>query len=151
VEAKKKFATPVELDIDLGGLANDAAMQTELKDIAADGFEVAKIAVSIKLGASPSGDTSVNIYLLTGDGVIRTDGATVGKGSFTANLKNASLLIPLSTGDSPVTGDVLEEVITVYVPGPEIGVVVENKSGVALDADNNNHKIQFTGVTTDIS
>lgn len=149
---KEALAAIASFTITLGSLANGSGRQGTLVDNTTNLAIGAYISVSIKLGTSPTANTTVSIYLIRSDNnttAIEDDGAGASDAAWTQ--KNAVPIMILTTGGSPATGDVLKGVV--YVPnlGPKFTVGVVNNSGVALDATNGNHVISYIGVTETIA
>jgi hypothetical protein len=146
-EIKDKFTT-TPLVITLAGLVDGAARQCTLVPNSTPGYNKVDFAVKVKLGTNPTGNTNVVIYLIKGDGTIRTDGAGAVDAAFVP--KSASIIGVLPTGASPNTGDVLQGVFTVYTPGKEFGIAIENNTEVALDSTEGNHSVSYTGMLPEI-
>jgi hypothetical protein len=142
------YTAPSAITISLGGLVNGSARQGTIVDNTTTGYPSIMVGASIKLGTSPTANTLILLYLIRDDGAasapIRTDGAGASDAAIT--LKNAEVIGSLSTGASPATGDVLADLFPVDDPGPKFTVAVSNTSGVALDATNGNHKVEFVGI-----
>jgi hypothetical protein len=142
-----QFGSATGITITLGSLASGSARQGTIVDNTGTKFPRVLLAASVKLGTSPTANTLVSLYLLrddTGSGPIRTDGAGASDAAIT--VLNAQLIGTLRSGGSPSTGDVLSDVFAVDEPGPKWTVAALNGTGVALDATNGNHTIEFIGV-----
>ena len=146
-----KYASTTAITISLGSLANGSARQGTIVDNTSTRYPEVLVALSIKLGTSPTANTLVSLYLIrddAGSGPIRTDGAGASDASIA--LKNAQCLGTLSTGGSPSTGDVLADVFPIEEPGPKWTVAVLNGTGVALDSTGGNHTVEFVGIEPEV-
>ena len=149
-----KFAsTYYPLTHAIGGLLNGKYHQTAMLNISNSGLIEGKLHIKITLGTDPVEGT-VPIHLIEGDGQTpesKTDGAADTAGDFTDLLNNAPLLDVLDTGDSPVTGKVLEKTIVLPPLAGKVGIVVGNLTGVDFDGNDANHKLGIEGKVLDTS
>jgi hypothetical protein len=147
------YNAPAALTCTLASLASSTAgvgrQSTEI-DNTTNRFNRIEVSASIKLGASPTANTALYLYLIrsNNDGTpIRDDAAGASDAGLT--VKNASLIGSLVTGPSPSTGDVLKANFIVNDVGPKWSIAVVNSSGVALDSTGANHVISYNGITLD--
>lgn len=122
----------------LNSLANNAGRQTTMISNASTKYPGAICHIAIKMGTTPTANSVINFYLLRGDdpaaSTFRTDNAGASDAALTpvnATLIASMLISAASTGtiyyldfDTAVAG----------ILGPEWGILVENRSGAALDA-----------------
>lgn len=152
---KEIFGASTALTITLGGLASSTAgvgRQSTIVDNTTNAYVAAWIACNIKCGTSPNSNALVYVYLIRDDNNgtnIRDDGAGASDAGLT--VLNAQLIGTLTTKSSAATGDVLKGIF--YVPnlGPKWGIAIVNSTGVALDATNGNHVINYVGETYSIA
>lgn len=153
-EIKDKFSTPAALTITLASLASSTTgvgRQSTIVDNTTNRYQDILLAVSIKLGTSPTGSKSVQIYLIRDNNdttPIRDDNAGASDAAFT--VLNAPLIGVLMDKSSPSTGDVLAGNFLINKPGPKWGIAVVHDTGVALDATGSNHVISYTGVDPEV-
>jgi len=146
-EIKSKFGASTALTITLAGLASSTAgagRQSAMVDNRVSRFGLIHLAVKVTLGTNPTGNKTLQVYLLQGDGSgLRTDGA--GSGDAALTVKNAPLIGVLAVGLSPGSGDVLQKHFTVRDPGPEWGIAVVHDTGANLSAAANDHAVHYLG------
>ena len=148
---KDALAASASFTITLGGLANGSARQSTEIDNTTNLYVGAYVACNIKLGTSPTSNTIISVYILRNDNnatPIRDDAAGASDAAIT--IKNATLIGTLTTGGSAATGDVLKGVFYVDNLGPKWSIAIKNDTGVALDATNGNHVVNYVGVTKTI-
>jgi len=143
------FASPTALTISLGGLASSTTgvgRQSTIVDNTTNKYQTVELSVHIKLGTSPTGNKSAQVYFIrdNNDGTpIRDDSAGASDAALT--VLNAPLIGILVDKTSPSTGDLLEGNFIVNDPGPKWGIAIVHDTAVNLDATNGNHVISFIG------
>jgi hypothetical protein len=151
---KDIFGASTSFTITLGSLASSTAgvgRQSTIVDNTSTAYTAVWIAVNVKMGTTPNSNALVYIYLIRDDNNgtnIRDDGAGASDAGLT--VLNAPLIGTLTTKSSAATGDVLKGIFYVQAPGPKFGIAVVNATGVALDATNGNHVINYVGETYSI-
>lgn len=143
------FSAVTSITITLATLAastTGVGRQSTIIDNTTNRYQDLIVYLKIKLGTSPSANQSVYIYLIRDDGVsnVRTDGAGATDAAWTA--KNAELIGVLNTGQSPATGDIIQDGFLVRRPGPKWGIGVVNNTGVALATGAGSHLAEFVGL-----
>lgn len=137
--------------ITLASLANGSARQSTMIDNkTSQGYPYAIVYLKVQLGGDPSSDGWINVYLLRGNDPSSSDYRTGGAGSSNAayppsgtTIGSEWLLGSIPVPSARTTNDyVYGEWSTETIPGPlgpEWGIVVENRSGVALGSTEGNH------------
>jgi hypothetical protein len=149
-----KFASPTALTITVASLASSIAgvgRQSGIVDNTTNRYQDILLNVNIKQGTSPTGNKSVQIYLIrdNNDGTpIRDDGAGASDAALT--LLNAPLIGVLINKASPSTGDVLKGNFLISRPGPKWGIAIVHDTVATLDATGSNHVISFIGMNPEI-
>lgn len=149
-EIHQKDITKATFACTLAGLANGSARQSTMIDNATNDYPAALVYLKCQLGGDPTVDGWINVYLLRGNDPSSSDYRTGGAGASDAAYPPSgtsigqewllgSIFVPLAR----TTNDyVYGEWSTETIPGPlgaEWGIVVENRSGVALGATEGNH------------
>jgi hypothetical protein len=147
-EIKALFGAKTAMTITLGGLASSTSglgRQTTIVDNTTARYQLVHIYYSIKLGTSPTSNKGIYFHLISDDGVttIRSDSA--GASDASLQVVNAPQVEAATTGASAATGSVIAGHFLVRNPGPKWGLAVYHDSGVALDATNSNHVIEYIG------
>lgn len=149
---KEKPSATGTLTITLGALATSAGLgvgrQSTLVDNSTTQYPVIELFASITLGTNPVANTAVYLVLIrasTSGTPIRDDGAGTTDAAFTA--LNATPIGSLRTSSAPSTGDVLKGSFIFRNPGPTWGVGVWHDTGVALNATDGNHVVEYIGLT----
>ncbi|HUF02789.1 MAG TPA: hypothetical protein VMM38_01295 [Aridibacter sp.] len=141
-EIHSKLAASAGLTITLASLASSAAgvgRQSTLVDNSSTLYKKIHLYVTILTGTSPTANKAVYVYLIKGDGTIRTDGAGATDAAIT--IKNAQLigaLVTDATSDNPYS-----DCFIIEDPGPEWGIAVVHDTGVNLNASG--HDINWVG------
>lgn len=149
-----KYASVVALTITLGSLATSTTgvgRQSTIVDNTTNRYQDILLSVSIKQGTSPTGNKSVQIYLIrdNNDGTaILDDNAGVSDAALT--VLNAPLIGTLINKSSPSTGDVLAGNFLITRPGPKWGIAIVHDTGVNLDSTNGNHVVSYIGLNPEI-
>ncbi len=147
-----KYGTPAGLTITLGSLASSTAgvgRQSTIVDNTSARYTDILLAVSIKLGTSPTGNRSVQIYLIRDNNAgspIRDDNAGASDAAIT--VLNAALIGVLT--DTTGSGDILTATFLISKPGPKWGVAVVHDTGVNLNSTNGNHILSYVGINPEI-
>lgn len=144
--------TSTVLNITLASLATSATtLVGRQSDIIQNTNKEQWLRLYIKLtqGTTPTANKGAYVYLLTGDGTHRTDGA----GALDAGLTilNAPLVGTIRNKSSgTATGDVMYKEITVRLMTPEWGIMIAQDTAVALDATAANHWVRYQYVSPTI-
>jgi len=142
-----KYGTATAFTKTLASLANATGRQTTIVDNTTARFSRLIIHAKITLGTSPTANRGIYFYLIRDDGEatpLRSDGAGASDAALTP--LNSQLLGALSTGTAPATGTVLTGDFIVDEPGKKFGAIIFNDSGVALNATEANHVVEYIGV-----
>ena len=149
-----KFATPAALTITLASLASSVAgvgRQSGIVDNTTNRYQDILLSLSIKQGTSPTGNKSIQVYLIrdNNDGTpIRDDSAGVADAAIT--VLSASLVGILINKATPSTGDVLKANFLISRPGPKWGIAIVHDTVAALDATGGNHVVSYIGMNPEI-
>ena len=151
-EIKDKFGTSTALTITIASLGNNSSRQSTIVDNATNRYQDILVYVKVKLDTSPTGKTTVNVYLIRDDNDGTTPHRSDGAGGSDAaiTILNARPIGALRTKDSPATGDVLYGEFLASRVGPKWGIAVENKTGVALDSTGSNHWVRYVGTNPEV-
>ena len=147
----QKFASAVNITATLKSLANNAARECVAVDNGTNLYLDAMLTLAIKLAAgSPSNDKGVNVYFYSGDGTNYHDNATGADAAVTMR-SPTNLFGPfvISTPTGGVSYSVVIPSVASFFGGifpKKWGVVIENKSGLAFDSDEDVHKKSYIGV-----
>lgn len=107
--------------------------------------------LKIKQGTSPTGNKSVQVYLLRDDNngtAHRTDGAGASDAALT--VLNAPLIGVMVNKGSPATGDILYGEFRIHRPGPKWGIAIVHDTGVNLDSTGSNHWARYVGLNPEV-
>jgi hypothetical protein len=141
---RPKFSTPAALTITLANLASSTTFvgrQSTLVDNSANRYDLIHINGLITVGGSSTAGTTVFIYLIKGDGTIRTDNA--GAADAAATRVTAQLLKTIPHAVTTETAYRFD--CTIADPGLEWGVLVTHNTGVVLKNDAPSQAIRWTG------
>lgn len=153
-DMKAKFDASAALTITLASLASSSARQSVNVDNSATLYVDAMVDVTVKLAAgSPSGDRAIYVFAYgSEDGSNYGDNASGSDAALT--MRVPTNLRPLGIINTPDSGGLT------YKSGPmslaaafggivprRWGIVVQNRSGLALSATGGDHSVRFSGVT----
>ncbi len=153
-DIKQKFGTNNQaITCSLASLANSSARQSTEIDNTSDLFVDVLVSLSVKTnaaGTSATGFVAVYLYATVDGGTSRTENAGASDAAITlTSLRNA---IPLGVLNTVANA-------TTYYGGPwsvakafggvmpaKWGIIVDNRSGAALDSTEGNHNKRFQGI-----
>lgn len=149
-EIRQKNITKATFTCTLASLANGSARQSDMIDNSTNDYPAAIVYLKCRLGGDPTADGWLNVYLLRGDdpssSTYRTGGAGASDAAYPpsgTSIGGEWLLGSIPVPTARTTNDyVYGEFSTEVVPGPlgpEWGIVVENRSGVALHTTEGDH------------
>jgi hypothetical protein len=152
-DLKGKLGTASTFTCTLASLANNGARQSTAIDNTSDLFDDVQVVVKVKsAGSSTSATGYVNVYAFGS-----VDGGTTYTESAGASDAGITLTSPTNARLIGVINVVANA--TTYVGGPmsvasafggkmpdHWGIIVENKSGAALDSTEGNHAKQYRGI-----
>lgn len=138
--------------ITLASLANSTAgvgRQSTMIDNSTNLYQGALIALSIKVGTTPTANSLIDVYLLRSNKditAIRDDGAGASDAGLT--VVNAQKLgsILVNTATTGTVYKALFDTRALGALGNEWGIAIVNGSGVALDATEANHTKSWQGI-----
>jgi len=156
-DIKTKYASAAGVTISLASLADSAKRQSDAVDNSSNLYLDAQVQLKVKTGGTVSGDKAVYVYAYgtTDSGGLGYSGGASGSDSaFSGTLANTKLIGVIST---PASGTAYEsDIMSVaagfggLLPG-KWGIIVENKSGSALDGTESNHAKKYVGITAQSS
>ncbi|MBN2138416.1 MAG: hypothetical protein JW720_11475 [Sedimentisphaerales bacterium] len=156
-DIKSKYAAAASITISLASLADDAKRQSGAIDNSGNLYLDAHVQLKVKTGASVGGDKAVYVYAYgsTDSGALGYSGGASGSDSaFSGTLANTRLIGVISTPAAATAYESdLMSVAAAFggsLPG-KWGVIVENKSGSALDTTEANHVKKFVGIAAQSS
>lgn len=124
--------------ITLASLANATNVASSTIDNSTNKFVDAIVKVQVKTNAAGTSSIGLcNVYL-----VRSTDGGV----SFSDNTTILLGTMPTTANATTYTRD-----FNAGILGTHFKIVVENKSGAALDSTAGNHKVEFTGIKYDVA
>jgi hypothetical protein len=151
---KNKYATSTALTITLASLANAAARESQAVDNGTTLYLDAIVYLSCKLATgTPASDKAIYVYAYgSEDGTNYGDNATGANASLTMRSPtNLRLIGVIATPDSGALTYKSQPMSVAAAFGGVMprkwGIVVENKTNLALDSTEANHTKTFTGVT----
>jgi len=141
---KPKFASSADLTITLAALASSTTgvgRQSTLVDNSVTRYNLIHLYGKITTGTSPTTGKTIKVYLVRGNGTLRTDGAGASDAALTVVTAQLIAAIPTdATSDKTYTFDAW-----IVDPGPEWGVAVAHDTAVNLHATAGNHAISWIG------
>lgn len=147
-EIRQKLDTVATITITLASLASAAFRQSTMI-LNASQRPGALIQVRVTVGTTPVAGSAINIYLLRGNGSgYRTDGAGAADAVLVppGGVPNAKLLgsifVPVATSNVQYFKDIDTLQAGAGILGVEWGILIENATGVALNATAGNHVCQ---------
>jgi len=156
-DIKAKYANADNITISLASLANDAKRQSAVIDNTSNLHLDAHVQLKVKTGGTVSGDKAVYVYAYgatDSNGLGYSGGASGSDAAFSGTLANTKLIGVIGT---PASGSAYESDIMSVAAGfggslpNKWGIIVENKSGSALDATEGNHIKKYVGITAQSS
>jgi hypothetical protein len=153
-----QFATSAAATITLASLANASARECAVIDNGTNKYIDAMLTLAIKLATgTPAGDKAIYVYFYgSEDGSIYGDNATGSDAALTmrspSNLRGPFVISTPDLG-ALTYKTVIPSVASFFggVLPRKWGFVVENRSGLALDATEANHTKSYSGVTETIA
>jgi hypothetical protein len=152
-----KYSSAASITISLASLADHAERQSDVIDNSSNLYLDAHIQLKVKTGSTVSGDKAVYVYAYgttDSSGLGYSGGASGSNSTFSGTLANTRLIGVIST---PATGTSYESDIMSVAAGfggslpSKWGIIVENRSGSALDATESNHVKKYIGITAQSS
>ncbi len=154
-EIKSKFGalTAITLDFTPGGagLAASTGRQTAEVDNTANRYGRIILFASVQLGTSPTANSLFEYYLFRADNdgtEHRDDAAAAAEGTLTP--LNAQLIGVLKADSAGTTDQILKGSFVIDEPGPSWGIIVYNRTGVALKNSDTNNWLRYIGVNPEI-
>lgn len=156
-DIKTKYSSAAGITISLASLADHAERQSDVIDNSSNLYLDAHIQLKVKTGSTVSGDKAVYVYAYgttDSSGLGYSGGASGSDSAFSGTLANTKLIGVIST---PATGTSYESDIISVAAGfggslpSKWGIIVENRSGSALDATESNHVKKYVGITAQSS
>jgi len=156
-DIKTKYASAASITISLATLADSAKRQSDAVDNGSNLYLDAQVQLKVKTGSAVSGDKAVYVYAYgttDSSGLGYSGGASGSDSASSGTLANTKLIGVIST---PASGIAYEsDMMSVaagfggLLPG-KWGLIVENKSGSALDGTESNHVKKYVGITAQSS
>lgn len=146
-----EFGTATAFTITIASLASSTAgvgRQSTMIDNTTSRYSRLLVYVKFKQGTSPTGNRTVQVFLVRGDGTRRSDAAGASDAAIT--ILNSQPIMTLSNKSSPSTGDVLEGWCVVDDPGPEFGIAIVHDTGVNADSTGGNHSAYYVGMNPEV-
>lgn len=156
-DIKTKYATVAGITVSLASLADNSKRQSDAVDNSSNLYLDAHVQLKVKTGGTVSGDKAVYVHAYgttDSSGLGYSGGASGSDSVFTGTLANIKLIGVIST---PATGTSYESDIISVAAGfggtlpSKWGIIVENRSGSALDATESNHVKKYIGITAQSS
>ena len=151
-DIKSKYVTASDVTITLASLANGATRQSDAIDNTANLYLDALVQLKVKTGTTVSGDLQVLVYAYAtvgSSGLGYSGGASGSDSAFSGTLDNTKLIGIISTPAAATAYESdLMSVAAAFggvLPG-EWGIIVENRTGSALDSAEANHVKKYVGV-----
>jgi len=123
-----------------------------LVDNSSDRYQDVLVYVKITQGTSPTGNRTVQVFLLRDDADSSTPHITDGAGENNAGLtvQNAQLIGVMMNKASPTTGDVLYGEFVVNRPGPKWGIAIVHDTNADLKATDADHWVRYVGLNPEV-
>jgi hypothetical protein len=150
-DIKTKYASAANITITLASLANDAKRQSTKISNTANLYLDALVQLKVKTGSSVSGDKAVYVYAYgTTESSMGYSGDASGTdGAYNGAIDNTKLIGVIST---PAAGTAyVSDVMSIAnafggkLPS-EWGIIIQNKTGAALDGTESNYEKKYAGV-----
>jgi len=149
---KTQYDSAANITITLASLADDGKRESNAIDNMTNLYLDALVQLKIKTGATVSGDKQIRVYAYgTADssGLGYSGGASGSDSAFSGTLDNTKLIGIISTPAAATSyeSDVMDVAAAFGgVLPPAWGIIVENKTGSALDSTEANHTKKYVGV-----
>lgn len=156
-DIKEKLATAATITVTLASLADDAKRQSAYVDNATNLYLDAHVQLKVKSGSSVAGDKAVYVYAygsLDETGIGYSGEASGSDAAYTGTLANTKLLGVVSTPAAATSyvSDIMSAAAAFGGSLPKRwGIIVENKTGAALDSTEANHVKKYMGITAQSS
>ena len=156
-DIKTKYASAASITVSIASLADHAERQSDVIDNSSNLYLDAHVQLKVKTGTTVSGDKAVYVYAYgttDSSGLGYSGGASGSDSAFSGALDNTKLIGVIST---PATGTSYESDIISVAIGfggtlpSKWGIIVENRSGSALDSTEGNHVKKYVGITAQSS
>ena len=156
-DIKTKYASAASITVSLASLADHAERQSDVVDNSSSLYLDAHVQLKVKMGGTVSGDKAVYVYAYgttDSSGLGYSGGASGSDSAFGGTPANTKLIGIIST---PASGTSYESDIISVAAGfggtlpSKWGIIVENRSGSALDATESNHVKKYVGITAQSS
>ena len=151
-DIKTKYAGAADITITLGSLAGDAKRQSAAMDNSSNLYLDAHVQLKIKSGATVSGDKAVYVYAyaaVDSSGLGYSGGASGSDSAYSGTSANTRLIgvISCPSAATAYESDIMSIAGAFGGSMPnKWGIIVENKTGAALDSTESNHVKKYTGV-----
>ena len=156
-DIKTKYSSAASITVSIASLADHAERQSDVVDNSTSLYLDAHVQLKVKTGSSVSGDKAVYVYAYgttDSSGLGYSGGASGSDSAFGGTLENTRLIGVIST---PASGTSYESDIISVATGfggtlpSKWGIIVENRSGSALDSTESNHVKRYVGVNAQSS
>jgi hypothetical protein len=154
-EIKRKYSAVTAITLDFtpsgAGLANDTGRQTAVIDNSTMRYERIELEVSVQLGTSPTAHSVFEIYCFRADDEGTRhfdDGAAATEGVLTP--LNSQFVGMLRADSAGTTDQILKGTFMIDEPGPYWGIIVYNRTGVALKNSDTNDWLRYVGINPEI-
>jgi hypothetical protein len=156
-DIKTKYASAASITVSLASLADHAERQSDVVDNSGNLYFDAHVQLKVKTGGAVSEDKAVYVYAYgttDSSGLGYSGGASGSDSAFSGTPANTKLIGIIST---PASGTSYESDIISVAAGfggtlpSKWGIIVENRSGSALDATESNHVKKYVGITAQSS
>lgn len=144
-ELRAKNITKANFTCTLASLANGSGRQTTLLDNSATDYPMAEVTLKIRLGGDPTAAGWINVFLIRGNDPASSDYRSDAAGASDAawTRENAELVESIEVPSSKTTNDYVGKIFIVGSMdrplGPEWGLGIDNRSGVALHGTEGDH------------
>lgn len=148
-EIQAKFGAATAMTATLASLASSTAgvgRQTDMVDNSTVKAPKIRVIGKVTTGTSPTASRAIYIYLLTGDGTLRTDGA----GATDAGLTVVSARLVKAIPTSSTSNTTYSFDFVIDDPGSEWGLAVVHDTGVALHATAGNHALRYQTIIPEV-
>lgn len=156
-DIKTKYSSAASVTVSIASLADHTERQSDVIDNSTNLYLDAHVQLKVKTGSSVSGDKAVYVYAYgttDSSGLGYSGGASGSDSTFSGTLENTRLIGVISTVSS---GTSYESDIMSVAAGfggtlpSKWGIIVENRSGSALDSTESNHVKKYVGISTQSS
>lgn len=148
-QVNDEFETSTAMTITLASLATSSTGLTGRQSTIlqnTDGYPWVRLWIKLTQGTGPTSARGAYIYLLTGDGTYRTDGAGASDAAIT--VLNAQLVATgRNKASGAANGDIIYKECAVRLMAPEWGIAIAHDTGVNLDSTAGNHYVRYQYIT----